>query len=197
MTPSSFKAGDRLVHRGKPEWGAGVVVSAAPDASNGRPCQQLSIRFDRVGLKTLSTAYADLDLADGPILAEAAPADSAFVLPGESPEELFVRIPEPAVDPFSSLRSRLACTLGLYRFRPDGASLLDWAAMQTRLRDPLARFSRHELEQHFRRFQNALDEHTRRLLREVRKAEPRLIDELLTDAPPAARQAVRRLDALR
>lgn len=109
-------------------------------------------------------------------------------------EQRLVAVPEDASDPFASGRSRLAATLALYRFTDTGASLLDWAAMQTGMKDPLARFNRHELEQHFRRFQVNLDAHLKKLVRDLKRQEPATVQELTQSAGPAARQALRRAD---
>ena len=70
-------------------------------------------------------------------------------LSGRSPDEVMARLPEAATDPFSGLEARLKATLGLYRFTDQGGSLLDWAAAQSGLKDPLSEFSRHDLERHF------------------------------------------------
>jgi hypothetical protein len=60
MTSAVWKVGDRVIHTGKPEWGPGAVVSARATEHDGEACQMLSIRFERVGLKNLSTAFAKL-----------------------------------------------------------------------------------------------------------------------------------------
>jgi hypothetical protein len=110
-------------------------------------------------------------------------------------DETMTRVPEIASDPFRTRKSRLESTLSLYRFSGTGASLLDWAAMQSGLKDPLARFNRHELERFFERFQNSLDAHLKRLVLELKKAEPQALAEVLAAAPAFAKQALRRADA--
>lgn len=47
-----------------PEWGPGTVTRVQAAAHEGKPCQRLTIRFERAGLKTLSTAFAVLVPAD-------------------------------------------------------------------------------------------------------------------------------------
>jgi hypothetical protein len=69
--------------------------------------------------------------------------------------------------------------------------------MQTGLKDPLSRFSRHELEQFFERFRSNLDTHLRRLLGEARKEDPAGVEQLVAAASPSARQALRRADSMR
>jgi hypothetical protein len=61
-----WSPGDRVIHTGKPEWGVGAIEIASAAVENGAPCQRLRVRFDRVGSKTLSTAFATLKAADGP-----------------------------------------------------------------------------------------------------------------------------------
>lgn len=193
----SFTKGDSIVHAGKPEWGAGKVLSAESYLHEGKPAQRLSIRFDRAGTKSISTAFADLRPAsDMPRLLEAPeePDPIAQAALTANVEELMTRLPDRATDPFSSLRSRLTATLDLYRFTETGGALLDWAAIQTGLKDPLSRFNRHELEQWFVKFKIELDNHLRKLLKDVRKQEPGTIEAVVAGANPAGRAAVRRVD---
>lgn len=194
--------GDRVVHAKRPEWGAGVVTAAQKIVHEGIPCQRLTIRFDRAGVKTLSTAVAELvSESEGPVLASSAAqkeadSDAAWLsrLSGRSPEEMMCRLPEAATDPFASLESRLKATLALYRFTDQGGSLLDWAAAQSGLKDPLSEFSRHDLERLFQRFAFARDEHLKKLVQEMRKKDPTVLQVVLRAAPPTATQALRRLD---
>ncbi|MCC6950119.1 MAG: DUF3553 domain-containing protein [Phycisphaerales bacterium] len=218
MTRRDWSKGDTVLHSMRPEWGAGEVLVAESTVHEGRPCQKLTIRFSRAGTKTISTGFVELRAASGgPRLAE--PAE---VLPSPPPtpghpfqasppeidplvlrdqqravEETLTALPDPATDPFSSMRSRLAATLDLYRYSATGASLLDWAAVQTGLKDPLSRFNRHELEQWFGRFQMELDSHLRKLLREARRQEPAMVEDLLAQASQPARAAARRADQYR
>src|SRR5689334_4605995 len=60
MAAREWKLGDRLVHAGRPEWGIGEVRAAEATTQDGVRCQRLTIRFDRAGVKTISTAFADL-----------------------------------------------------------------------------------------------------------------------------------------
>lgn len=196
--PTTWQRGDRVRHAGRPEWGLGKVQSAESAVLDGKPCQRLVVAFDRVGTRTLSTAFADLRSADDAVPVSNDRPDStdplAMQMDQIPAEQRLVAVPEDASDPFASGRSRLAATLALYRFTDTGASLLDWAAMQTGMKDPLARFNRHELEQHFRRFQVNLDAHLKKLVRDLKRQEPATVQELTQSAGPAARQALRRAD---
>jgi hypothetical protein len=218
--------GDRVVHTGKPEWGAGAVSSATRTTQDGKPCQLLTIRFERAGIKTISTAFANLIPAEdagaigfGPDPALAAPAPSSNGRGSNShattsKEDEFAarlmgapatgdirtamtKLPELATDPFSTPMSRFKATLDLFRFQPTGGSLLDWAAMQSGLADPLSRFNRHELEKFFESFAMARDAHLRKASGEARKADPNAAAALIKAALPAAQQALRRSDAMR
>lgn len=196
-----FKYGDRLVHAAKPEWGTGVVSSAQNVTEDGVACQRLTIRFDRAGLKTLSTGIADLRPAEEHPSVEAAgaaaTADSGVSWLGQLEAgdltERMQKLPEATRDPFVSLATRLKATLSLWRFSQDGAALLDWAAMQTGMKDPLTRFNRHELEQFFKRFATEREAHLKRLLFEAKKQPSPEIERVLAEAGSAARDAVRRL----
>lgn len=212
MGGAEFKFGDRLIHAGRPEWGTGVVTSAQSITHEGKKCQRLTLRFDRAGLKTITTGYADLRLASEepppPAAAvavatrEAAPAGAASREPVEigwlagleagNLAERMAELPETTRDPFASLSSRIKATLALYRFTERGSTILDWAAMQTGLPDPLTRFNRHELESFFKRFAGERDAHLRKLMGEARKRPSPEIDRLVAEAPASARDALRR-----
>jgi hypothetical protein len=114
-----------------------------------------------------------------------------------SHDEVMAKIPEPCTDPFRTLDQRVAATLLLYRFSDSGGSLIDWAAAQTGLKDPLSRFNRHELERFFKRFAFNRDEHLKKLVLELKKKDPALLGRTLRGALPSAQQALRRLDVLR
>ena len=199
MASREWGLGERLLHAGKPEWGIGEVKGARSVLEDGQRCQRLTVRFDRAGIKTLSTLFADLRAADSAPAMPAAPSpDDPFAdAAGKDARELLEQIPEAAQDPFRSKRARLEATLDLYRFTSAGSSLLDWAAMQSGLADPLTRFNRHELEDLFARFRNNLDAHLRRLVGELRKEDPATLAQVVAAAPPSAQQMLKRLDARR
>lgn len=217
MTPHEWARGDRVIHATKPEWGAGEVLLAQPSSHEGRPCQKLSVRFDRAGTKSLLTAFAELkpagSIAGGggfsPMLSSRPQqgsyetesdmndpfSNAAAVL--ESMVERLTDLPERATDPFLPLRTRLINTLDIYRFTGTGGSLLDWAAAQTGLKDPLSRFNRHELEQHFQEFRVAADNHLRKLVREMARADAAGLRAMTAAASPDAQHALRRIDTRR
>jgi len=194
-----FKFGDKVLHTAKPEWGTGVVTAAVAATQDGKPCQRLTIRFDRAGIKTLSTAFATLRPAeDAPEIARALAESENDILgaAGEKRvEEIMTGLPEPATDPFASLPGRLKATLSLFRFSDQAGSLIDWAAAQSGLKDPLSRFNRHELEQFFRRFEVNRDSHLAKLASEIRRKHPNELPVLIKDAPPAAQRVLRRESA--
>jgi Protein of unknown function (DUF3553) len=217
----TWSVGDKVVHAGRPEWGTGTVTAAEKASNAGQSCQMLTIRFDRAGQKKISTGFATLVPADQ---APALPPEST-ASPGEAPtrngsrfrihddakavsledrlsgaadiRERMSRLPDNATDPFATVFTRLKNTLLLYRFSTQGASLLDWAAIQSGLADPMSRFNRHELEQFFEGFCVARDAHLRKTLADSRKLDPALTHQILSAAPANAQQAMRRLDARR
>ncbi len=197
-TQHDFKFGDRIVHTDKPEWGSGVVSAAVPAIQDGKRCQRLTVRFERAGIKTLSTAFAHLRPADQePAIEQAIVTSNSDWLSdvgSKRVQEIMTSLPEAANDPFASLESRLKATLALFRFSPSGGALIDWAAAQCGLKDPLSRFSRHELEEYYRRYEFARAEHLRKLLSEAHRAEPKIAPALLAGANDAARAAVRKSD---
>ena len=193
----TYQIGDRVTHASKPEWGVGHVARASAETIEGRPAQRLTIRFERAGVKTLSTAHAALNPAGQ--APEPSPAEpDADTPPAEVTPDQMICVPEPARDPFASPLERLGQTLSLYRFTKDGASLLDWAAMQSGLVDPLSRFSRHDLEDLYDRFSRSLDQHLGSLVIEVKRAVgPNLraddLQRVIQAAPPEARAALQRV----
>ncbi len=199
MFTREWKSGEQVIHSGRPEWGVGQITRAEVQATNGARSQTLTIRFDRAGLKTLSTAYADLRPASSDSPASTGPIAPETLVPDDEPDaaERLASLPDEATDPFLPIDARLRATFVLYRFNPSGGSLLDWAIAQSGLRDPLSRFSRHELEQSFERFRIALDQHLKNLLVSMKRQDPTGLQAVLAAAPPGAQQALRRIDALR
>lgn len=245
MATIMWSFGDRVVHTQKPEWGAGVVTTAQGSVHEGQPCQLVTIRFERAGIKTLSTAVAALvpaseapwaradaaasvvvsgsraavgargearsgDRSGGPGAQGSAPASSAAVgggttenVPAEAPlsnpdmKKAMLRLPDDATDPFVTPNQRFAATARLYRFTPTGRSLLDWAAVQSGLADPLSRFNRHELENFFNQWCVGRDNHLRKVAQELKRADAPALKVAIASAPHGVQQTLRRLDALR
>ncbi|MFM9956900.1 MAG: DUF3553 domain-containing protein [Phycisphaerales bacterium] len=200
MPQTTFKFGDRLIHTHKPEWGSGVVSAVQAVEEAGVHCQRVTVRFDRAGLKTLTTNIAELELVTedthpaAPVSGNQ-PDTWLTKLENGTVEELMSRLPEPARDPFNTLQSRIEATLKLYRFSEHGGALIDWAAAQTGLKDPMTRFNRHELEALFKRFALERDTHLKTLVIEGRRKDPNTTEKLLTSGPASARDALRRLNA--
>ncbi len=175
MTSTQFSKDDQVVHALRPEWGVGRVLRAEATQHDGTTCQRLTIRFDRAGSKTLSTAVAQIESAQS-VLERAAALASADASPAsindKTIRQTMAALPERALDPFGSLDSRLGATLDLYRFSTSPGPLIDWAAAQTGLADPLSRFNRHELELFFEKFRQNRDEHLKRLVSEMAHKDP-------------------------
>ncbi|MEL7485389.1 MAG: DUF3553 domain-containing protein [Planctomycetota bacterium] len=196
--PQRWASGDRVRHATKPEWGEGVVTAVEPAMVEGKPTQRLTIRFERAGVKKLAAVVAALEPADGGAkLREADEHAAAKAALGQLDDskiiEVLTQVPESARDPFRGLADRFRETLDLYRFSGDGASLLDWAAMQTGLKDPLSRFSRHDLERFFERFKRALDSHSREIGLELARKDPASASKIVAAAPEQAKAAMRRV----
>lgn len=197
-----FGFGDRVVHAGKPEWGVGVVSGAQNITQDGKPSQRLTIRFERAGLKTVSTAVAPIrpaDQADAPAKSVATNAGNdngdgptwLDELEAGNSAEIMARLPESCTDPFQSIGDRIKATLALFRFSETGGALLDWAAAQTGMKDPLSRFSRHELEQFYARFKTNRDAHLRQLAQEALKKDPSCLRKAAENAPPKGVELLR------
>lgn len=201
-----FKQGDRVLHDDRPEWGVGLIQRVENVRVGGKPTQRLAIRFSNAGMKTLSSLGASLcrveedeesTVDDGQTLvAREQSAESGWLgeISKRKPEDAMVELSEEATDRFRPLEKRLRFTLNLYRFDPTGGSLIDWAVARSGLDDPLSRFTRHELEQYFDRWAALRQKHLATLLKEARN-ENGMLERLLSQAPPAARKAVRQVDA--
>jgi hypothetical protein len=253
-TQDKFQIGDRVLHPGKPEWGVGTVASAAGAVHEGAQCQRLGIRFDRAGLKTISTAFVSLRRASkvDSVLSETKPLAEAERFSGSGsgsggggamlgafssgsgggarsergfggggggggggasgerdpfgpppahglpadPRELrrkMTAIPDDAVDPFQTDAARLRAVLGLYRFEPTPGSLIDWAAAQSGLSDPLSHFSRHELEEYFGDFQRNLDKALGKAVADAAKVPAAELRTIAQNAPPLGQRALQAL----
>lgn len=198
MTEAVWKSGDRVVHTARPEWGFGRVLSVTAIRENGTDAQRVTVRFDRAGTKTLSTAVARLAQADSAPVQVLAPDDGeddpfSQALDKASITARLHALPDPATDPFLPMARRLESTAGLYRFEDHGKSLLDWAAAQTGLADPLSALSRHDLEEAFRRFRHNLDAHLAKLVQQARREEPAALSGLGAKVTPQVREMLTRL----
>ena len=201
MSAINWSFGDRVTHADRPEWGEGQITSIQPVIIEGRPTQRLTIRFERAGIKKLAAAVANIRPACNKPLEPASKAPAASQDPAKVGDlelaDRLSKMPNDAVDPFISLQDRLAYTLGLYRFSDQGGSLLDWAAMQTGLADPLTRVLRHELEVHFAKFRRNLDRHTSDLVSQLMRQDKTAVKRVGDKAPPEGQQALRRILARR
>jgi len=202
MNPGSdsmFKIGDQVVHASKPEWGKGTVVSAGATPHDGKKCQRLSVRFSRAGLKTVMTGVAPIEPA-GQVAEVLKPKDDAHHDPlpiaSAGHKELLsimTGIPERARDPFATEAQRLRATLDLYKYDSDGGGLVDWAAAQSGLADPLSRFNRHELEEYYRMFEKNLRKHLSQVVRDANNVPAAELVSIAKSAPPAAQRALQKL----
>lgn len=192
-TAAGFGVGDRVSHPAKPEWGPGVVVTAQTATQDGKPCQRLQIRFDKAGLKTISTAFVALRAVTASWIAP----EPGSIGSERDPAELLARLPEPATDPFSPVAARLRATLALYTHAKDGPGLIAWATALTGLSDPLSRFNRHELEERFARWRVLLDQHLGKLLGEARSVPAQEMAAIAAQAPEPGREALKRANRRR
>lgn len=181
-----FHVGDSVLHPARPEWGPGRVLETATDHGSNGPAQRLTVRFAQSGVRTISTAYVALQRADANLGTD---TDA----PGGSPEGLD-RLPEHATNPLAPLADRLAATLALYRYANDGPGLIAWASTMTGQADPLSTRTRHELENAFTAWSHRRERHLRSLVplasRELTAA---TLAPIIANAPPEAREALRRI----
>ena len=194
--------GDHVVHPARPEWGEGVVAKASAAVLNGRPGQRLVVDFANHGRVTIHTAAVALhtkDLSTQMSHTTSSTPDKGWLNALEQARdgEDLTRLGDALTDPFSSLAARLKATLDAYRFSTEPRNLIDWAVAQTGLDDPLATYTRHELEKQFPFYARAREQHLRELVRTIKREQKHaILDEAVRDTRnPAARQALR--DAMR
>ena len=204
MTDQQFQLGDRIVHTGKPEWGVGVISMAASTLHEGAPCQRITARFDRAGLKTLSTAFATLEHADHQTsirdhenTPDTAPPNPLLTASPRETQDIMVAIPESATDPFATPAERLRATLELYRFSDQGGGLIDWAVMQSGFGDPLTHFTRHDLEAYFELFGKNLHAHLSKMVSQAKSVPAAELVKIAQNAPDAGKSALQRLHRAR
>lgn len=206
MSDRKFEYGDRVRHATRPEWGIGLVVKTELFSTNGQQAQRLAVRFPNDGIKTISTAHAELELITEDVVAsapdgEASPLggwdkmqDSEWL--GEVAQrkirEVMVGLNERVRDPFRPIEERLRACLDLFRFDRTGRGLIEWAVAQSGLDDPLSRFTRHELESLFDEWASNRQQHLQQLFSQA-PSDKQLLSRLLSAAPPAAQASVRRL----
>ena len=202
----SIEFGDQVRHPDRPEWGVGSVAKVDVTPVEGKPTQRVTVRFPNAGIKVLNAAAAGLERVEAEVVEDQFSVspdsidaidrmrDDELLAPVASRKltEIMLAIPEPCRDPFSSLEDRIRATLELYRFDDGGKGLIGWAVMQTGLNDPLSRFNRHELEEHFRRWSHEREQHLRKLLSEARDGSVDVVA-IAADAPGNAGMLVQRL----
>lgn len=208
MATKSWSFGDRVVHGSRPEWGAGVVTGTSTGVHEGQACQMVTVRFERAGIKTLNTAIAMLRPATEADAAKAmhsvdTDANDPFLAKmreaatGGDPKAAMLKVSDEATDPFASPLQRFQATVRLYRYQPTGRSLLDWAAVQSGLTDPLSRYNRHELEKFFEQWCIGRDNQLKKVAQELKRADPGVLQKLMGESPSIVQQTLRRLDAFR
>jgi len=182
------------------------VIKVEQNAANGSMTPRVTVRFPNTGIKVLAALPIPLEVVNGNAVDRSDDGEhvSALATAFESPDWLapvaqknalkaMTILPMAVRDPFLSTRERLKNTLELYRFDRTAGKLIDWAVAQTRMNDPLSKFTRHELEEYFDRWAQERDAHFNKLMDEVRR-EPELVAEIesvIERAPAQAQRMVR------
>ncbi len=198
-----FGRGDIVVHPRRPEWGHGVVVQATNIKHQGQDAQRLVLDFANHGRVTINTAVAPLQPKETGIATMSATRTTGHASSGGwlaslerngSAHDELTRLPDRLSDPFESLANRLNATLDTYRYSTEARSLLEWAIAQTGMEDPLAHYTRHDLELAFPSFARDRDQHLKQLVQQIKRQgrQDLLQDALRNTRIPAARQALQR-----
>ncbi|MCK4873150.1 MAG: hypothetical protein KAS72_10530 [Phycisphaerales bacterium] len=107
-------------------------------------------------------------------------------------QDQLLDLPAETRDPFRSIEQRIDSTVELYRYDTSPHRLLDWAAAQSGLADPLSACNRQELEAFFAQWARKRDAHLAALLGQLRRSDVRKANETLTSLPAEIQDAVRR-----
>jgi hypothetical protein len=172
-----YKQGDELKLCTRPEWGIGRITKVEQVTRDGERDQRIWVKFPNVGVKTILAGAAELEHLnqsneeEHTFLARENAHETGWLgeIAKAQPEEAMIALPPETTDPFASVRTRFKTLAKLYRFTPDGGSLIDWAIAQTGMDDPLSRFNRHELEEFFERWACDRDDQARQLFIEARR----------------------------
>jgi len=172
------KPGDVVVHPKRPEWGDGIVKSAARAAVKGKVGQRLTVSFANNGITTINTAIVQLipkelvqQMNNPETQSQGWLSQLEQQSSGRSGSAL-TELPESFSDPFSSLETRLATVLDSFRYgakEPTPRGLLEWAISQTGANDPLSEHSRHELEQAYDVYARDRNRHLIDLIRQLKQ----------------------------
>lgn len=190
-----FNVGDRVRHTTRPEWGVGTIQKVQAILHEGHKAQRLSIEFERNGRMTLNSAVANLISAEENKVGIGITTDDSKgwlnAMEKSDPKELLMSLPDSTGDLLSGLATRLDATLDLYRYSTEPASLIEWAAVQLSISDPLSQFTRPELEQHFDYYAMKRDAHLRELVRAIqREGRGDVLKEALAKTSAPARKAL-------
>ena len=217
VEPVVYSVDDRIINTARPEWGAGVVIRAKAQNQGGVRCQMLSVRFDRTGMKQLSTAMAPLRFADGTgarsTTTTATPDKAPAAEPGASLTlSDLSQLPPDATNPTRSANARLKTVLSEFKRvesrtseavaphasrsarspAPDQRLLLDWAISRSGLSDPLSRFNRTELEAAYDTFVRRLHDQLRPLIKAAASEDLAEFARVVEAAPAVGRDAAKR-----
>lgn len=154
---AEVKKGDRVRLSTRPEWGHGEVLSVISTIIDSEPTRKVRIRFARAGVREVIDSPALAPTEGGPVNLQPAALIASMVA-----------MPEHLLDALRPLPDRFRDTGAMFRFNGGGGSLIDWAATQTGLVDPLSELPRHEIENAFVQFRRALEDHLRNLGRTMK-----------------------------
>jgi len=178
------------------------VDQARQITHQGQQAQRLVVTFAHRGRVAINTAVAPLQARKNKAntMSNAATTTGRGwldTLADKQSEHELHRLPEPMVDPFSSVTERLKATLDNFRFNAQPRPLIDWAIAQTGLDDPLTLYTRQELEQEFQRFAYTREKNLLEVVRIIKSQNTRqMLDEALErttnpEAKAALQKAIR------
>ncbi|MEO1277724.1 MAG: DUF3553 domain-containing protein [Planctomycetota bacterium] len=180
------KKGDRVRLATRPEWGHGEVLSVISTIVDNEPTRKVRIRFARAGVREVIDSPSLTHDEDGPVNMDPAALN-----------ERMTTLPQPLRDPLRSNADRFRETGAMFRFNGRGGSLIDWAATQTGLVDPLSALPRHEIEDAFARFRRSLEEHLWSLGRQMKQENEAEFRRIALQMPDDAQSVLRGRNARR
>ncbi len=172
-----YRAGDEVVHPSRPEWGTGIIRRTDAIVAADGGAQRLTVDFSNRGRVIINTEIAALLPKEG--TASMSTHTSSATSSGwigtleqaskNGPTHELWNLPDAMTDPFTSVAQRLSATLDSFRFSTAPRSLIEWACAQTGLQDPLSKYTRQQLEQHFSRFARDRNLHLKQLVQQLKR----------------------------
>lgn len=185
LAPGPELIGRKVINPVRPEWGIGQVLRVSATEEAGAPVHRVSVQFP-TGHRTLVMPPAKLCDPQPEIQRQTGWLDEL----GKNTLDAKLRgLPEDVLFFLGSPEKRVIAAAAMYEWEESQAGLARWARKQTMTSDPLALWSRDELQAAFDDYCSKRDQWLREAAAIWRKHHPRASAErLLEDIDPGVRR---------